>query len=147
MKAHEVERIRIAKGAVADDVEAQVPGFVWDRSDGWPQFGGAVPWQGWGTYRGSPCYLRFRHNQASIAVYGDEAREIEVLAAVIWPYFPDGHPDAHEHAGDLADDQVAAFVHDLVGRLAPVSETNPTSATLLARAVDELMHRTSGEPR
>jgi len=127
--------------ALADAIESQIPGFLWDRPGGRPNFGGACPWQGWGTWQGKPCYLRLRYNQASMTTYDDPAREIEAEAAVIWPYFPDGQIDANEYAGWLADRQITDFVKDLVAQLAPVSAENPSGRTLMAQQVEAVLAR------
>lgn len=131
---------------LANEVEAKVPGFEFDRwEDGKPAFGGMMPWQADGHLHGKSCYLRFRHNQASLTVYDrdqenyDDHHREEILSSVIWPYYPEGHPEHHEHTGKPLDEDIAEMVWLLVERLAPVSEDNPSGMMLLGRAVDALV--------
>lgn len=137
----------------AEQIEAETPGFTFDRhGDGRPAFGGWAPWQADGHLQGQSCYLRFRHNQASMTVYDrdqenydDNDRE-EILSAVIWPYYPEGHPEHHVHTGSPLDADIAEMIRRLISELAPVSEDNPSSMMILARAVDALTARVkSGE--
>lgn len=133
---------RVAK---ADAIEAETPGFRFFRNtDGTPQMGGACPWQADGYVNDQACYLRFRHNQASMTVYdrdfdrwhpGDEK---EILSSVIHPYYLEGHPEHHVHTGSPLDEDVAEMINRLVAELAPVSDENPSGLMIMGQQVDAL---------
>lgn len=131
----------------ANEIEARVPGFEFIRhEDGRPAFGGSYPWQADAHLQGQYTYLRFRHNQASMTVYDKTPESLytheditEVLSSVIWPYYPEGHPEHHVHTGAPLDEDIAEMITLLIHRLAPVSEDNPSSMMILGRAVDALV--------
>lgn len=141
----ELAELRAESERIARQVEEAVPDFRFDRSDFGPEFGGACPWQGWGTYRGLRCYLRYRGDRASMTVWRGDADDDYsdgdvALCSVLDNYFND------PWCGSLHDAEILPFVRALVERLAPPSEENLTSYRLLAQAVDELMRRLGGEP-
>lgn len=130
----------------ANEIEYRVPGFEFERhEDGNPAFGGWAPWQADAHLHGAPCYLRFRHNQASLTVYDRERESYndlgqkEILSSVIWPYYPEGHPDHHVHTGAPNDEDIAEMIGRLIKELAPVSEDNPSSLMIMERTVNELV--------
>jgi hypothetical protein len=109
-------------------------------------YGNGMPWQGDGKYlpggEGSEFYMRFRHNQASMTVYQGEAFESDaLLSAVIWPFYEYGSEEARDgYAGELHGyDEIVPMAQQLLARLAPVSEDNPTSQTILVRDVEALL--------
>jgi hypothetical protein len=122
---------RARKSRLAQAMEKAVPGLVIDRPNGFPNFGGIMPWQLEGTYKGQPCYMRFRHDTGGMTVWADTYfGEQEVLSATLWDY------TGNEYNGMLDDDELVPFVTALVANLAPVSPENKTSQTRMREALE-----------
>ena len=132
----------------ANEIEARVPGFEFNRIgdvEQRPHFGGSYPWQAEGHLQGQYTYLRFRHNQASMTVYDrdpegyDDFSMTEILSSVIYPYYPEGHPEHHVHTGRPLEEDVVEMIQRLIRELAPVGDDNPSSLMIMGQAVDALV--------